>query len=180
MLSAGRLSQEDLLNIRIVLLFIARAGMEGCSYSSISRNTGITKYKAQQYIGLMYAASIVRIMLHYGANVLPEPKILFAPALRANLAQGIDEDRLKGAIREEFFIHHVMGAKLTVNYLKSLRGQKLPDYILFYKGARFIFEIGGASKKSSQFKGLDMKEKHILTQPGSSNGIPLILSGFLW
>ena len=123
---------------------------------------------------------MVRIMLHYGANVLPGPKILFAPALRANLAQGIDEDRLKGAIREEFFIHHVMGAKLTVNYLKSLRRQKLPDDILFYKGARFIFEIGGAGKKSSQFKGLDMKEKHILTQPGSSKGIPLILSGFLW
>jgi predicted AAA+ superfamily ATPase len=179
-LSAGRLSQEDLLNIRIVLLFIARAGVEGCSYSSISRNTGITKYKAQQYIGLLHAASMVRIVLPYGANVLPEPKILFAPSLRANLAQGADEDRLKGAIREEFFIHHVTGANLTVNYLKSLRGQKLPDYILFHKGGKFIFEIGGAGKKSSQFKGMDMKEKHILTQPGSPNGIPLILFGFLW
>jgi hypothetical protein len=35
--------------MRSVLIFIARAGIEGCSYSSISRNTGITKYKAQQY-----------------------------------------------------------------------------------------------------------------------------------
>ncbi|MEI7501632.1 MAG: AAA family ATPase [Bacteroidota bacterium] len=180
MLSAARLSQEDLLNIRIVMLFIARAGVEGCSYSSVSRNTGITKYKAQQYIGLMHAASMLRIVLPYGANVLPEPKILFAPALRANLAQGIDDDRLKGAIREEFFIHHVTGANLTVNYLKSLRGQKLPDYILFHKGAKLIFEIGGTGKKSSQFKGMDMKEKHILTQPGSTNGIPLILFGFLY
>ncbi|NQV01562.1 MAG: hypothetical protein HQ542_02870 [Bacteroidia bacterium] len=46
MLTAGKLSHEDLLQIRSVLLFLARSGIDGCSYSSISRNTGITKYKA--------------------------------------------------------------------------------------------------------------------------------------
>ena len=180
MLTAGKLSQEDILNIRSVLLFIARAGVEGCSYSSVSRNIGITKYKAQQYMALMQSASLIKIVLPYGTNVLPEPKILFAPALRVNLAQGSDQDRLIGAIREEFFIHHLTGAGFTVNYLKSIRGQKLPDYIVFHGERKIIFEIGGTGKGPSQFKGIPEKEKHILTQPGSLKGIPLILTGFLW
>jgi len=180
MLTAGKLSQEDILNIRSVLLFIARAGVEGISYSSLSRNLGITKYKAQQYVSLMQSASLIKIVLPYGTNVLPEPKILFAPALRVNLAQGSDQDRLIGAIREEFFIHHLTGAGFTVNYLKSIRGQKLPDYIVFHGERKIIFEIGGTGKGPSQFKGIPEKEKHILTQPGSLKGIPLILTGFLW
>ncbi|MEI6899774.1 MAG: AAA family ATPase [Bacteroidota bacterium] len=180
MLTVGKLSQEDIHSIKTVLLFIARAGIEGCSYSSISRNTGITKYKVQQYIGMMESASLLRIVLPYGANVLPEPKIMMVPTLRSNLAQGNDEDRLTGAMREEFFIHHITGANLTVNYLKSLRGQKLPDYVLFFQNRKMIIEIGGAGKRVSQFKGIDEKEKYVLTQPASKNGIPLILFGFLW
>jgi predicted AAA+ superfamily ATPase len=180
MLTVGKLSQEDMHSIRAVLLFLARAGIEGCSYSSISRNTGITKYKARQYTGMMEAASLLRIVLPYGANVLPEPKIMLVPTLRSNLAQGSDEDRLIGAIREEFFIHHISGANLTVNYLKSLRGQKLPDYVLFFQNRKLIIEIGGAGKSVSQFKGIDTKEKLVLTQPGSKSGVPLILFGFLW
>ncbi|NTV83157.1 MAG: ATP-binding protein [Bacteroidales bacterium] len=180
MLTVGKLSQDDIHAIKTVLLFVARAGIEGCGFSSISRNTGITKYKAQQYIGMMEQASLLKIVLPYGANVTPEPKIMLAPALRANLAQGVDEDRLTGAMREEFFIHHITGAGLTVNYLKSMRGQKLPDYMLFFKNQKLIIEIGGAGKGASQFKGIEGKEKLILNQPGSPNGIPLILFGFLW
>jgi len=180
MLTVGKLSQDDIHSIRAVLLFIARAGIEGCSYSSISRNTGITKYKVQQYIGMMESASLLRIILPYGANVLPEPKIILVPTLRSNLAQGSDEDRLTGAFREEFFIHHISGANLTVNYLKSLRGQKLPDYVLFFQNRKLIIEIGGAGKSVSQFKGIDEREKLVLTQPGAKTGIPLILFGFLW
>lgn len=180
MLTVGKLSQEDLLSIRTVLLFIARAGIEGLSYSSIARNTGISKYKVHQYIRMMEAASLLRIILPYGANVLPEPKIMLAPTLRPVLALGSDDDRLTGAMREEFFIHHVTGADLTVNYLKSIRGQKLPDYVLFLKNRKLIVEIGGAGKTSSQFKGIDEKEKLILTQPGTKSGMPLILFGFLW
>lgn len=180
MLTVGKLSQEDLHSIRTVLLFIARAGIEGCSYSSVAKNTGISKYKAQQYIRMMEEASLLRIILPYGANVLPEPKIMLSPTLRANLSRGSDEDRLTGAIREEFFIHHITGANLTVNYLKSKRGLKLPDYVLFLENRKLIIEIGGAGKSTSQFKGIDGKEKLVLTQPGSKNGIPLILFGFLW
>jgi predicted AAA+ superfamily ATPase len=180
MLSSGKLSQEDLVHIRQALLFIARAGADGCSYSSISKNTGITKYKAQQYASLLSSASLAKVILPYGANVMPEPKILLTLTIRANLAEGVDEDRLKGTLREEFFVHHVAGAGLELNYLKGARGQKLADYVVFYKARKLIFEIGGAGKGASQFKGISAKEKFILSQPGSARGIPLILLGFLW
>ncbi|NQV01563.1 MAG: hypothetical protein HQ542_02875 [Bacteroidia bacterium] len=127
----------------------------------------------------MQSASLVSIILPYGANVMPEPKILLVPTLRVNLAQGVDENRLIGATREEFFIHHVTGACMTVNYLKSLRGEKLPDYMLFHDKKKLVFEIGGAGKGESQFKGTSVREKFILSQPGSIQGIPLILFGFL-
>lgn len=52
--------------------------------------------------------------------------------------------------------------------------------MVFYQERKIIFEIGGAGKSSVQLKGVTEKERHILTQPGSSNGIPLILTGFLW
>ncbi|MBM3405318.1 MAG: ATP-binding protein [Bacteroidetes bacterium] len=179
-LTIGKLSQEDIHAIKTVLLFLARAGVEGCSYSSISRNTGITKFKAQQYIGMMESASLLKIILPYGANVTQEPKILLAPTLRSNLAHGIHKDQLTGAMREEFFIHHITGAGITLNYLKNRRGEKLPDYVLFHQNRKLIIEIGGAGKNTSQFKGIEGKEKLVLTQPGSKTGIPLILFGFLW
>ncbi len=180
MLTVGKLSQEDIQSVRAILLFIARAGTDGCSYSSIARNVGITKYKAQQFIGMMEEASLLKILLPHGANVMPEPKIMLVPVLRSSLAQGIDEDRLVGALREEFFIHHVTGAGFTVNYLKSKRGEKLPDYVLYIHNQKLIIEIGGAGKSTSQFKGVEGSEKLVLTQPALKKGIPLILFGFLW
>ena len=92
----------------------------------------------------------------------------------------MDSDPLTGAGGEEFFIHHMLGANLAVNYLKSQRGVKLPDYIVFHEGKKIIFEIGGAGKGTSQFKGIAEREKYRLTQPGTTAGIPLILVGFLW
>ena len=82
MLSLGKLSQEDLLNIHSVLLLIARSGIEGCSYSSISKNVGITKYMARQYIGMMDSASLLKVVMPYGANVIQELKILLNPGIR--------------------------------------------------------------------------------------------------
>ncbi len=100
--------------------------------------------------------------------------------LLRQLANELDPECLTGALREEFFIHHILGANLTVNYLKGLRGQKLPDYLVFHKGKKIIFEIGGAGKGAAQFKGVEEREKYLLTQPGVPERIPLILMGFLW
>ncbi len=42
----GKLNMEDIINIGNILRFISRSPVDVCNYSVISRNTGITKYKA--------------------------------------------------------------------------------------------------------------------------------------
>jgi len=39
-----------------------------------------------------------------------------------------------------------------MNYLKSARGEKLPDYVVFHKNEKIIFEIGGAGKTRKQLR----------------------------
>jgi len=180
LLAFGKLEQADLLNIQALLRFVSRSGVDVCSYSSIAKNTGITKYKAQAYLSLLEKAFLTKIILPYGTNTTKEPKILCSLPFRPHFAEGADEARLIGALREEFFIHHVHNASLVVNYLKSTRGEKLADYIVFCKGRRFIFEIGGAGKSNSQFKGAPSGAHFVLTQPANPRkGIPLLLFGFI-
>ncbi len=67
-----------------------------------------------------------------------------------------------------------------MNYLKIVRGEKLPDYVVFQKNEKITFEIGGAGKRRKQLKGIS-GSRFVLTQPGNlEKGIPLILFGFLW
>lgn len=176
----GKLNLEDINNIGNILRFISRSPADACNYSVIARNTGVTKYKVQEYIGLLEQAFLLRVMLPYGSNVTREPKILYSLPFRSYFSEGIEEDKITGAIREEFFIHHISNIDADVNYLKSRRGEKLPDYIVFHKSKKHIFEIGGAGKTPKQLKGIS-GSRSVLSQPGNMDtGIPLILFGFLW
>ncbi|GFO98023.1 hypothetical protein ig2599ANME_2234 [groundwater metagenome] len=176
----GKLNMEDIINIGNILRFISRSPVDVCNYSVISRNTGITKYKAQEYIGLLEQAFLLKVMLPYGPNVTMEPKILYRLPFRSYFSEGTEDDKITCAIREEFFIHHISNIDVDVNYLKSVRGEKLPDYVVFQKDEKITFEIGGAGKRRKQLKGIS-GSRFVLTQPGNlEKGIPLILFGFLW
>jgi predicted AAA+ superfamily ATPase len=176
----GKLNKEDIINISHILRFISRSTVDGCNYSVISNNTGVTKYKVQEYIGLLEQTFLLKVMLPYGSNVTREPKILFRLPLRSYFSEGTEGDNITGAIREEFFIHHLSNIDVEMNYLKSERGEKLPDYVVFHKNEKIIFEIGGAGKTRKQLKGIS-GSRFILSQPGNlETGIPLILMGFLW
>lgn len=176
----GKLNREDIINISHVLRFISRSPVDGCNYSVISKNTGVTKYKVQEYIGLLEQTFLLKVMLPYGSNVTREPKILYRLPLRSYFSEGTEDDNITGAIREEFFIHHLSNIDVEMNYLKSERGEKLPDYVVFHKNEKIIFEIGGAGKTRKQLKGIS-GSRFVLSQPGNlEKGIPLILMGFLW
>ncbi|MFH1471471.1 MAG: AAA family ATPase [Nanoarchaeota archaeon] len=176
----GKLNREDIINIGNILRFISRSPVDVCSYSLIARNAGITKYKAQEYIHILEQAFLLKILMPYGSNVMKEPKILYSLPFRAYFSDGVEDEKIAGAIREEFFIHHISNIDANVNYLKSLRGEKLPDYIVFYKNKKFVFEIGGAGKTRVQLKGIS-NNRFVLSQPGNvDKGIPLIFFGFLW
>lgn len=180
--AAGKLDAADIANIFAMLRFISRAGAEVCSYSAIAKNCGITKYKTAFYVGLLEQASILKVLLPYGTNVMKEPKIIFQLPFRACFSEGMEQERLFGALKEEFFIHHLENAGGTqTNYLKSVRGEKLADYIVFHGSKKTVFEIGGAGKTAVQLKGVSARQKFLVLKPGDvKRGIPLILFGFLF
>ncbi|PIU81282.1 hypothetical protein COS70_04910 [Candidatus Micrarchaeota archaeon CG06_land_8_20_14_3_00_50_6] len=179
----GRLDASDLLNARNAISFIANSPIDGCSYSSISRNLGVNKYKAISYVNLLEKAFVLRVILPEGPNVLKEPKILFALPFRYYLSKARGDPKLVGALREEFFIHHVAGSVAELYYAKNLRGEKIPDYIIRVGRKKYVFEIGGARKGFGQLKLVNPAEfegRLLVTMPGQpEKGIPLILFGFL-
>ncbi len=160
--------------VRKMLGFIGRSPAEGISYTSIARNIGITPHKAQKYVELLQKAFLLNAVMPKGTNLSREPKILMAPPYR--LIYKPYEDCI-GALREDFFVDAAKRLKMEFDYLKGLRGNKTPDYVL----DDVICEVGGASKGKKQFKGFSAKKKLIFTQPGTIDDMrrPLFFAGML-
>ena len=71
---------------------------------------------------------------------------------------------------------------IDFHYLKSTRGSKTPDFLVRDKQGNIVFEVGGKGKGRSQFKGIKVKRKIILTHDDRIDGLyrPLHLLGFLY
>ena len=174
----AKLNVEELDLIEKTVAFIGKSSIDGINYSSISRNIGITKFKARSYINILQKAFILCSIMPKGTNVLKEPKILLMPPFRL-LFQKYDD--CIGALREEFFIENIRNSGFSFNYLKSNRGAKIPDYYVSNDENSYIIEIGGKGKGREQFKGVNEKKQLILTHSDRIDGIrrPLFLAGFL-
>jgi Predicted ATPase (AAA+ superfamily) len=175
------LNQEDIQGLENTANFIANSPIGEINYSILSKNIGITKYKAKQYVDYLEKSFILKSIFPYSSNVIKEPKIILTLPFRKALNFRLANDQLKGALKEEFFVQALKNNN-KLYYLKSNRGKKTPDYLLLYQGKKYIFEIGGPKKGYSQFKGVSNDyEKYLITYPGISqkNKIPLILFGFL-
>lgn len=169
-------SELDL--IEKVLSFIGTSGIDGINYSSISRNCGITKYKAEQYVRLMEKAFILHQVFPKGTNVLKEPKILMAVPYRLLYT---DFQHAIGGLREDFFVEIMRSVDQEIHYLKSTRGRKTPDYIIPHRNKDVVVEIGGKRKGREQFKGIVVEKKIIASDADIMDEIrrPLFLFGFL-
>lgn len=176
--AVGKITVHEIDIIERLLSFIGKSGIDGINYSSISKNLGITKYKAQQYVSLLEQAFILLRVMPKGTNVLKEPKILMALPYRLLYR---DFESAKGALREDFFAETMAALGKEIYYLKSTRGEKTPDYMLSAGGKRIIVEIGGRGKGREQFKGIQEKKKLILTSSIETGGIkrPLFLVGLI-
>ncbi|VVC01518.1 AAA domain protein [uncultured archaeon] len=155
----AHLMPEEIAEAENLLKFIGRAAVEDINYSSIAQNAGISKYKAQKYVDLLERAFVLQRVWPAGTNVMREPKILMALSFRLLYRQM--EDCI-GGLREDFFISEMTRLGRETHYLKSLRGEKTPDYEV--EGT--VIEIGGVSKSLRQFKGFSAGRKLILTHPG--------------
>lgn len=176
----ARVSQttmDELDAIVKVMSFIGRSGIDGINSSSLSRNLGISKYKAEQYTALLEHAFLLHRVLPEGTGVLKEPKIVMALPYRL-LYRPYAES--VGGLREDFFVEAVRAGGFEARYLKSVRGAKTPDYVIKDQDT-FVFEIGGKGKGRQQFKGFKAGRKIILSDSYETEGIrrPLFLFGLL-
>ena len=175
--SIARLLTDELERIERLVRFIGLAGIDGINYSSAAQNVHITKYKAEQYITLLERAFVLHRVFPMGTNVMKEPKVVMALPYRLlyrPLAEAI------GGLREDFFVEAFRSFGKEVFYLKSMRGQKTPDYLI-RDFEDIIFEVGGKGKGRSQFKGVDIKRKIIFADGYDMTDIrrPLFLAGML-
>lgn len=173
-LMGGRASREETFEMRRMLAFIGKSPAEDISYSSIARNVGVTKYKAEKYSDLLEKSFILKRIPPKGTNVTKEPKIMMTLPYRL-LYRGY-EDCL-GSLREDFFTDAITNLGEQIYYLKSKRGEKTPDYLV----GDAVFEIGGKTKSQTQFKGFSGKTRIILSHPGGieEHRRPLFMAGML-
>ena len=171
----ARLLTEELDKIEQVVRFIGLSGVDGINYSSVAKNIHITSYKAEQYIALLERAFVLQRVFPRGSNVLKEPKVVMALPYRL-LYRPLSE--AIGGLREDFFVGAFRALGKEIFYLKSMRGQKTPDYLLRDRDD-IIFEIGGKGKGRSQFKGVEIPRKIIFSDGYDMTDIrkPLFLAG---
>jgi hypothetical protein len=169
---------DDIEKIENTVEFIGKSEVDGVNFSSISRNLGITKYKAAQYVKLLEQAFILNSVYPKGTNVLKEPKVLMFLPFRLLYR---DWSECVGAIREDFFAETMKMEDQQFHYLKTKRGAKTPDFLVDTADETVVVEIGGKSKGREQFKGIKVNKKLILTHSPDvkSNKKPLSLLGFV-
>ena len=169
---------DDIEKIEKTVEFIGKSEVDGINFSSISRNLGITKYKAELFVKLLAQAFILNPVYPKGTNVLKEPKVLMFLPFRLLYR---DWARCVGAIREDFFAEMLTIKGYQFHYLKTKRGAKTPDFLVEHGNERVVIEIGGKGKGREQFKGIKVEKKLILShapQAGSDKK-PLSLLGFI-
>lgn len=174
----GKLSPQDILVVEKILAHIGRSGAEGISYSSLSKNIGISKYMAEQFVMLLSRAFLLQVIFPKGANVTREPKILMGIPYR-QIFKNYDE--AIGAIREDFVVE-ILRAQgvIEISYLKSNRGEKTPDFLITNtNGDEVVIEVGGRGKGRSQFKGITVEKKYVVVDSldWKEDQIPLFMLG---
>ncbi|MFC1523114.1 ATP-binding protein [Elusimicrobiota bacterium] len=176
--TVANLRADEIEALRKTMRFIGKAAAEDINYSSISRNVGITKYKAEQYVRLLDQSFILNPVLPAGTNVLKEPKVLMRTPFRLLYR---DYEEALGGLREDFAAETLRACYGVFHYLKSTRGEKTPDFLVEEKGRKFVIEIGGKGKGRRQFKGLRAPEKLVFSHASQARvgSKPLFLLGFI-
>jgi len=171
----AKLLTDELDKIEQVVRFIGLSGVDGINYSSVAKNVHVTNYKAEQYMTLLERAFVLHRVFPLGSNVLKEPKVVMALPYRL-LYRPLSE--AIGGLREDFFVEAFRALGKEIFYLKSMRGQKTPDYLMRDR-EDIVFEVGGKGKGRSQFKGVEIQRKIIFADGYDMTHMrrPLFLAG---
>ena len=174
----AKLRVDEISLMEKMIRFIGRSSVDGINYSSISKNIGITKYKAESYINLLKKAFVLQVVFPTGTNVMRESKVLMSLPFRLLYK---DYQEVIGGIREDFAVEMMKMNRLEFYYLKTTRGTKTPDFLVKRDKGDIVVEIGGKGKGREQFKGVKYQHKLIFNHGNIAEGIkrPLFLLGFL-
>jgi uncharacterized protein len=173
-----RLHVDELDTLRRLLAFVGRSEVDGINYSTLAKNLGITKYKAEQYVQAFEDAFLLLPLFPQGTNLLREPKVLMMPPLRL-LYRSLEEAR--GGLREDYVALAMRQAGIPLHYLKTTRGAKTPDFQIQYQETSVVLEVGGKGKGRTQFKGFTADRKIVLGEGATADRdrLPLHLLGFV-
>jgi len=173
----AKLHTDELDTLEKLIAYIGRSPVDGVNYTSLAKNLGITKYKAEQYLALFEQAFILRRVFPKGTNVLQEPKVLLAPPYRLLYR---DLPDALGGMREDYFAEAMRQRGVEFWYLKTKRGAKTPDFVVGSADLeRTVIEIGGRGKTTDQFKDFNTEQRFIFTHSDDDHGIrrPLFMLG---
>ena len=173
--AVSKLLTGELDLISKLVEFVGLSGVDGINYTSLSKNIGITKYKAEQYLGLLEKAFVLQRVFPKGTNVLQEPKVLLSVPYRL-LYRDIKD--CIGGLREDFFADAMRYSGTSFHYLKTKRGAKTPDFLL---SDGSVIEVGGKGKGLAQFKNVSVGRKYVFTHSDQTDGVkrPLFMLGYL-
>ena len=71
----GNLTRSDIEGMKNIINFIANTPISDINYSILSKNIGITKYKAKQYVDYLEKGYLLKSIFPFSSNVIKEPKL---------------------------------------------------------------------------------------------------------
>jgi len=180
-----RVVYHDLLSLKSIdsgyidsafklLRFISSSKPGESSYNSLANSIGRSVKFTIELMRLLSVSGVITLIHPHGTghkSIRGESKVMLPLSFRNALGEYFGVSIEKGALREDFFIHHVNGAQ----YIRET-GKRTPDYYL----DGYIFEIGGRAKGASQVKGIKgsfVVKESLSLSPGE---IPLYLFGLLY
>ncbi len=149
-----------------LLAFLALSEPGEFSYTSFSSMSGYSKSTIYEAIHMLKELGLIIIIEGENpkAKAKATIKILFAhPNLRIAFADQLLQEAKKGALREEYFIFHMIQLGFPLWIPKTMK--KSPDYEVRIKNRKLLFEIGGTAKTKSQLEGRDgvvLQDEHLL------------------
>ncbi len=140
--------------------------------SKLSERIGVNRNTFVSYLYFLAEAHIIRNLYKdaKGITQLQKPNKIFLENTNLQYALSPNQANI-GNIRETFFVNQ-LNAQHTLEYIEE------SDFLVDHK---FIFEVGGKSKKEAQIKKL--KDSYLVIDDieyGIGKKIPLWLFGFLY
>ena len=174
--SAIGIKTSSVTQLKRILWLIATSQPFEPNIGRISSSLRISKEYVYTYIDALERAGLVSGILpsETGHRLVRKPSKLYLE--NTNLLKAITgalgaEEGI-GTVRETFFVHQIKSANLNIRV--STKGDFLVE-------GKYVFEIGGKTKKGGQINGLD--NAFLLRDDieiGHGNVIPLWIFGFLY